>query len=311
MVYISAAMRPEKRAKPSMLQRFLSSPLQALAQILYRLRSIKSRHQPQPIRVVCISDTHNLQPKIPDGDVLIHAGNLTQAGNLEELEETIKWLNSLPHTHKLVVGGEHDYLLQFRNRYPIDWGNIIYLQDEHRKTDFPNGRSLHFYGTSLVKNPAGLHPLNGTHTEITAKEIDVLITHPPPLYHLDVDGYGSKFILDELWRIRPTLHVFGQIHGGYGTDVLTYDEFEATYERIRRGPTYSYERDDQDIWAYSWVRRGSRPWRGLTEMFFGVVKYWLSSDKGKARGLQTTLVNAAHVGGVRDDLRRPAVVIDI
>ena len=36
-------------------------------------------------RFVCISDTHNCTVKLPKGDVLIHAGDLTNQGSLSEV----------------------------------------------------------------------------------------------------------------------------------------------------------------------------------------------------------------------------------
>lgn len=36
-------------------------------------------------RIVCISDTHNCQVKLPAGDVLIHAGDLTNKGSFQEV----------------------------------------------------------------------------------------------------------------------------------------------------------------------------------------------------------------------------------
>ena len=36
-------------------------------------------------RIVCISDTHNCTVKLPEGDVLIHAGDLTNQGSYSEV----------------------------------------------------------------------------------------------------------------------------------------------------------------------------------------------------------------------------------
>lgn len=36
-------------------------------------------------RFVCISDTHNRNVKLPRGDVLIHAGDITNLGTYEEV----------------------------------------------------------------------------------------------------------------------------------------------------------------------------------------------------------------------------------
>lgn len=56
-------------------------------------------------RIVCISDTHNQTPKLPQGDVLIHAGDLTNQGSFSELEKTVKWLESTDFQAKIVVAG--------------------------------------------------------------------------------------------------------------------------------------------------------------------------------------------------------------
>lgn len=40
------------------------------------------------LRVVCISDSHNdnASSSIPDGDILIHAGDMTDTGTVAELQ---------------------------------------------------------------------------------------------------------------------------------------------------------------------------------------------------------------------------------
>jgi 3',5'-cyclic AMP phosphodiesterase CpdA len=39
----------------------------------------------------------------PDGDVLLHAGDLLKTGKLAELRTTIEWLRGLPHPTKTCV----------------------------------------------------------------------------------------------------------------------------------------------------------------------------------------------------------------
>ena len=62
------------------------------------------------IRVVCISDTHNQISKMthdfPDGDILIHAGDFSEAGHISEVKAFNEWLGSLPHKHKIVIAGK-------------------------------------------------------------------------------------------------------------------------------------------------------------------------------------------------------------
>ena len=61
-------------------------------------------------RIVCISDTHNQTPKLPPGDVLIHAGDLTNQGSYSELQKTVDWLERSDFDAKIVIAGVH-YLL--------------------------------------------------------------------------------------------------------------------------------------------------------------------------------------------------------
>lgn len=64
------------------------------------------------VRFVIISDTHSTQPRdIPDGDVLLHSGDLTKLGAATEVKEQLDWLVSLPHRIKVLIAGNHDFSL--------------------------------------------------------------------------------------------------------------------------------------------------------------------------------------------------------
>ena len=61
-------------------------------------------------RFVCVSDTHAYAPseagfKLPPGDVLIHAGDLTNRGSLAELQKTVDWISRADYEVKIVVCG--------------------------------------------------------------------------------------------------------------------------------------------------------------------------------------------------------------
>lgn len=60
---------------------------------------------PEYTRFVCISDTHTRNFPVPDGDVLLHSGDLTDSGTLEEFEKTMDWICQLPHKIKMCVTG--------------------------------------------------------------------------------------------------------------------------------------------------------------------------------------------------------------
>ncbi|EHA56870.1 Ser/Thr protein phosphatase [Pyricularia oryzae 70-15] len=79
---------------------------------------------PKPARVrrtrfVCISDTHNHELKLPKGDVLIHAGDLTNQGTFSELSKAVRWLEKTDFEAKIVIAGNHDISLdaEFYQQY--------------------------------------------------------------------------------------------------------------------------------------------------------------------------------------------------
>lgn len=70
-------------------------------------------------RFVMISDTHAQTFPLPDGDVLIHAGDLSIQGLYDELDMTASWLYAAPHRVKVVIAGNHDTTLD--NSEPNMW----------------------------------------------------------------------------------------------------------------------------------------------------------------------------------------------
>ena len=116
------------------------------------------------MRCVAISDTHSMEARIsiPDGDLLIHAGDLLGAGRLQEIELFDQFLGSLPHRHKVIIAGNHDrpfenQAAQARNLIK----NAIYLQDEAITID---GKL--FYGSPWQPPPSGRKDLLGEYTTI-------------------------------------------------------------------------------------------------------------------------------------------------
>lgn len=61
-------------------------------------------------RIVCVSDTHGYNPaelgfNLPSGDVLIHAGDLSNRGTKSELKRTLKWIEEADYEVKIVIAG--------------------------------------------------------------------------------------------------------------------------------------------------------------------------------------------------------------
>lgn len=203
------------RPRPSAWQQFLAQPCVFLVRKIYAWRQVIPFQPISPVRIVCISDTHNSQPDIPTGEILIHAGDLTQSGTLRELQTALDWLNSLPHRKKVVVAGNHDSLLVMEHANAdssaIRWGDIIYLNDESVTLDCAGGRVFKVYGSPLSPRHgswAFQYPRTQDvwHGKVPM-DTDILITHAPPKAHLDLGRLGCTFLLEELWRTKPRLHV--------------------------------------------------------------------------------------------------------
>lgn len=176
------------------------------------------------MKIVATSDTHSRhdQLTVPDGDVFVHAGDSMKVGALDELERFNEWLGTLPHRHKIVIAGNHDWCFQTmaedaRQRLT----NAIYLEDSGVTID-----GVHFYGSpwqpwffdwafNLKRGPEIKEKW-----DIIPPETDVLITHGPPHGILDEtvrgDLVGCEELLLAVERIRPKLHLFGHIHEAAG-----------------------------------------------------------------------------------------------
>ena len=64
------------------------------------------------VTLVLISDTHELHREVdvPDGDILIHAGDFTIfSRSLRAIEDFNAWLGELPHRTKVCVPGNHEF----------------------------------------------------------------------------------------------------------------------------------------------------------------------------------------------------------
>src|SRR6202034_778345 len=148
------------RQEPSWLEKGIANPICSAARSLYyaRLPVRNSQSATSPLTLICISDTHNCQPHIPPGDLLIHAGDLTQSGSLSEVQKTLDWLNTFSHAHKVVVAGNHDLFLDGTTtaagrdgREALKWGSLIYLQNSSTSLTFPGGRRLTVYGSPWTR----------------------------------------------------------------------------------------------------------------------------------------------------------------
>ncbi|WEW61201.1 hypothetical protein PRK78_006691 [Emydomyces testavorans] len=310
-----------------------------LASSLYQWHTSNKAHHHQhlasgpPIKVVCISDTHSAEPEVPEGDVLLHAGDLSEKGTFDEIQAQLDWLHRQPHRYKVVIAGNHDLLLdpvfverfpervvekQGRSREDLRWGDIIYLNDNSITLAFNDGaksseegsrngcygRQIKIYGSPWTQQYGNwafqVPPIRDIWTRSVPEDVDILLMHGPPKYHLDAKSLGNIFLNKELCRVKPKLTVFGHIHAGYGQKTVVFDEVECIYSELRHGGKK----------GYTLVKM---IWRVLVTKIiaycagFPLVGKWVRPEPVRA----TRLVNAAFFAGSGKQERRHPIVVDI
>jgi predicted phosphohydrolase len=174
------------------------------------------------MRIVAVADTHTFErdfEEIPDGDVFIHAGDLLRSGEIETLPPVAAWIKSLPHRHKIVIAGNHDWCFvhQREEACALLGPDVTYLEDASCEI-----QGLKFWGSPW--QPA-FHDwaFNLPRGETIAKkwaliheDTHILITHGPPMGFGDksstADRLGCADLLERTRAVHPLLHLFGHIH---------------------------------------------------------------------------------------------------
>jgi len=180
------------------------------------------------MKIVAISDTHNKLSKInlPDGDVLVIAGDITNMGTPVELIQFNHVVGLIKNKYKygvLCISGNHDLLFEKDYNYAKSLIPNVdhYLQDSMVEIDgvkfWGSPHTPYFFGWAF-----NLH----RGAEIKAKwdlipdGIDVLVTHGPAAGVHDVnsrhESMGCKDLMQAILRVKPKLHICGHNHYGYG-----------------------------------------------------------------------------------------------
>jgi len=200
------------------------------------------------MRITAIADTHMRHDELvlETGDVLIVAGDICDRGTLLEVRDVARWLSEQPFEHVILIGGNHDSPLEDNAEAChriFEEAGLIYLCDRSVKIG-----GLEFWGapyTSMASNWAfGLgseEALERAWSRIPA-DVDVLITHTPPLGIGDA-GYlrrfGSSSLAAKLPDAAPRLHIFGHVHEDGGAWVSgTTCCVNSTTWKAARAPTH-------------------------------------------------------------------------
>lgn len=215
--------------------------------ILARLEPSSSWNSEEIMRVICISDTHgrhqNITDLIPKGDLLIHAGDFTKWGAVDQIQDFCDWFAALPHRNKVLIAGNHDLTIdakyyqtlctsRFHRGSPQDSDMARRIVTEHDAFTYLENGGTTVGGFKIWGSPyqpkfgnwAFSYSRGRGAREVWSKvptDTDILVTHGPALGFHDrcITGVHAgciDLLAEVVGRIRPALHVCGHIHEDFG-----------------------------------------------------------------------------------------------
>lgn len=169
------------------------------------------------MKILHISDTHGFHRRLsvmPEADVLIHSGDFTMNGSVDEAVDFLHWFCDQPYRHKIFICGNHDNCLYGANIAGLD-ANVHYLCNSSIEID-----GVKFYGVPMFLEECITGRQSRNYASIPV-DTDVLITHAPPYKILDfADGinYGETDINASQAKLNLKTHLFGHIHVAHGIE---------------------------------------------------------------------------------------------
>lgn len=181
------------------------------------------------MKICLISDTHETHDsfEIEPCDLFIHAGDFTNTGNYRAIADFGNWLANVPAKHKVVIPGNHD------KTFEGNWSEArSYLPDN---VHVLNQTAVEIEGIKIWGEPRTPEFMNWAFNvprlkmkevwEKVPDDIDILVSHGPPLHCLDMtprgEPVGCAFQRTMIIK-HPTLKmvVCGHIHEAYGHEKL-------------------------------------------------------------------------------------------
>lgn len=182
------------------------------------------------MKIMFLSDTHGrhleiteLYGELPYVDIIVHSGDCTRYGEFEETDLFMNWFSKQNAKHKVLIAGNHDFVLQQGDRRNWLLANnygVTYLEDS-----FININGIGIYGSPwspVFGMWAFMKNRNAELDEVWQKvptdgSVDLLVTHTPRYGRFDVSvrgnyNVGCEMLANRINDIHPKVHVFGHIH---------------------------------------------------------------------------------------------------
>jgi Icc-related predicted phosphoesterase len=210
---------------------------------------------------------HAFRWPLPQADILLHCGDLTRDGALAQHERTVEMIKKAPAKLKIVIPGDHDISLDEKyyerdwklhstvpkqdtdacralyTNIEAQEAGLVYME-EGKQTFNVNGVKFTVYASAYTpefgkwgfayerdEDRFNLSSTNPSQRPVNPVpdhgEVDIMITHGPPLGLLDKTKQGiqvgCKHLAQAVLRCKPRLHAFGHVHEAWGALKMNWD----------------------------------------------------------------------------------------
>jgi Icc-related predicted phosphoesterase len=187
------------------------------------------------VKFVVISDTHGQHNafSLPEGDVIIHAGDVSNIGKPIEIIQFLNWFESLNYQHKIFIAGNHDFFFENASASDIEAiipPSVYYLNDSCKVID-----NIKIWGSPITPwfHNWAFNRQRGKeidlHWDKIPSDTDILVTHGPADTILDKTTRGIHTgctgLLEKIRDIKPKYHICGHIHEAFGV----YETSDTTF----------------------------------------------------------------------------------
>lgn len=204
------------------------------------------------MKIVLLSDTHGGHEglRIPECDLLAHAGDWSRHGTIDEAIAFFEWFGAQPARARIATAGNHDVIAE------TDAERIRALAEKNG-VFWKIEAGCELVGMKIWASPYS--PRHGSwafqaergnalraHWDAIPEHLDLLITHAPPYGIGDslLDGrhVGCEALREIVLQRAPRLHLFGHVHEAHGetrldgvrTHFVNASNFVST--RVRSAP---------------------------------------------------------------------------
>ena len=221
------------------------------------------------MRITTISDTHTkhmeLNGFLPGGDILIHAGDISNRGSSVDITEFCQWFESIDnYDTKIFIAGNHDFGFENRTEEVSQIINsykwIHYLEDNWITIDgikvwgSPWQPEFYDWAFNLPRQGVELQEK----WNMIDDDTDILITHGPAWGYVDKvigrnQSLGCELLTNRIMAFKPKIHICGHIHSGYGyttngdTHFINASVLDERYEFTQNPLTFDWDKSTNII----------------------------------------------------------------